>query len=73
MAGSSGVSALIGPAGGTLAVTDAASALFGASIDVPPGALATEQEISMQPAKGSGNLPPSFVVSGSPVTFGLNP
>ena len=51
-----GASALIGPAGGTLQVTDPASPIFGARLDVPAGAMTQTLTLSMRPVD-TGGLP----------------
>ena len=43
------LSATIGTGGGTLAVTDPTSPLFGLELDIPPGALSQSTDIEMNP------------------------
>lgn len=52
------VSAVIGPEGGTLTVTDAQSALHGVRLDVPAGALAEETTVSLKARGDASGLPP---------------
>lgn len=51
------VSAVIGPEGGTLAVTDAQSPLYGVRVEVPPGALATSATVSLRAVTDVSALP----------------
>ncbi len=55
-----GTAALIGPAGGTLAIVDPSSPIHGTILTVPPGALTAPVRIVMREGKHSG-------------TFGMGP
>ncbi|MBU0728484.1 MAG: hypothetical protein KKE17_08330 [Proteobacteria bacterium] len=68
--GSAEYSASIGPAGGSLEVTDPASDLYGAKIIVPQGALTTTQEITISSASNVGSLPNALIYTGSSAKFG---
>lgn len=58
--GTIGASAIIGPEGGVVAVTDPASPVYGTSLRIPAGALETPVTISIRGAKHS-------------CTFGMGP
>ena len=62
-------SAQIGPEGGTLAVEDQASELYGAKVIIPAGALSAAQEITITLGHGTGYLPSSYTISGNSVEF----
>lgn len=52
--GTDEVKAVIGPAGGTVAVTDKGSPLYGIKVEIPPGALASEANIAIRAADAKG-------------------
>lgn len=66
---SSDVSAVIGAEGGTLAVSDTRSPLFGVRVEVPAGALATSTLVTLRPGAAADSLPgvPVGVAAFAPV------
>lgn len=50
-------SAVVGPAGGNVSVSDPASPLSGAGVSIPPGALARDTQITIRDVTGAGGLP----------------
>jgi hypothetical protein len=63
------VSAVIGPEGGTLAVTDSRSALYGMQVVVPPGALPLSATVTLRPSADGAGLPtlPTGIAAFAPV------
>jgi hypothetical protein len=60
----------IGPAGGRIEVTDPATGAFGASLDVPPGALTQEVTFFIEFVAAPPAFPAGFVSVGPIVDFG---
>jgi hypothetical protein len=63
------VSAVIGPEGGTLSVTDARSALYGMQVEVPPGALPSSATVTLRARADDTALPalPKGIAAFAPV------
>ena len=63
-------SAVIGPAGGTVEVTDPASALYGTKVVVPPDALDADTTITIGIVSEEPDLPDGLEGQGSPAVLG---
>jgi hypothetical protein len=63
-------SGLIGPAGGTVAVADPNSPIYGAEIVVPAGALASSVELFIDVYGQTMPIPTGLTAAGVPVEFG---
>jgi hypothetical protein len=60
----------VGPPGGTVAVTDTASPVAGASVEIPAGTLTEAKIITINQATAAVGLPPGLIDAGPSVEFG---
>lgn len=61
--------ATIGADGGTIAVTNPSVAAFGASLEIPPGAILEDIQFSIERSSAPSPLPPGFTAAGPVVDF----
>ncbi len=63
-------SAIIGPSGGTVEVTDAASKLYGVEVEIPADAIEEDTDITISQSEDDLTIPASVLLVGEIVDFG---